>query len=459
MRTVHALFLSAGLLLPVLSPASGRAETLTQALASAYSSNPEINSARAATRGVDEGVPLAKSQYRPTVGLDLTVTSRGSQTDPTSFGSLPGYHTRTTGAAGITVQQALFRGFRTRNAVRQAEADVRASRQLQQNTVQNVLFDAAQAYMDVLRDTAILNVRHQNVAFLQEQVRAAGDRFNVGENTRTDVAQARAALSLANAQVCLAEAQLAASRASYRRFIGRDPVRLGPGTVPADLIPPSLGQAIDAGEASHPAILAAVYQADSDAFVVKQVEGELLPTVSLQASAERDLGINYTGRTDDVTVVGQVQVPLYQGGAVAARVRQAKELVGQRKIEIDLNRDQVRAAIVSAWGQLDASVGEISAARAQVEASQIALGGVQEEQAVGQRTTLDVLNSQQDLLSAQINLISAEHDRVVASYSLISAMGRLSAEELRLPVDLYHPEQHYQAVKDKWHGLRTPDGR
>ena len=268
MRGLQALLLSAGVLLSVVPMEQSRAETLTQALASAYSANPEINSARAATRGVDEGVPLAKSFYRPTIGLDFTVAWRGGQTN--SLGSVSGYSTRSTASTGITVQQPIFRGFRTRNAVRQAEADVRASRQLQQNTVQNVLFDAAQAYMDVLRDTSILDVRHQNVAFLQEQVRAAGDRFNVGENTRTDVAQARAALSLANAQVSVAEAQLATSRATYRRVIGREAVKLRPGDIRANLIPASLGQAIDVGEAGHPAILAAIYQADSEGFAVKQ---------------------------------------------------------------------------------------------------------------------------------------------------------------------------------------------
>ena len=200
---------------------------------------------------------------------------------------------------------------------------------------------------------------------------------------------------------------------------------------------------------------------------MKQVEGELLPTVTVEGSLNRDFGLydsrpepNSSGDiTNSATLVGRLSVPIYAGGAVSARVRQAKELLGRSRIQIDLTRDQVRAAVVSAWGQLQASAGAISAAAAQVEASNIALAGVQEEQSVGQRTTLDVLNAQQDLLEGRINLIVAERDRVVASYSLLSAMGRLTAERLGLPVDVYRPEEHYVAVKDKWFGLRTPDGR
>ena len=461
LRLVPAALFSLGVLAAAGLPERAAAETLTSALASAYSFNPQINSARAGTRAVDESVPLAKSLLRPTVSADFSVTARSVWAPELGMAGGGGTErtTTTSGSLGLGIQQFIFRGFRTRNAIREAEADVRASRELQQNTVQNVLFDAAEAYMNVLRDIAVLDVRRRNVAFLQEQVRAVQDRFNVGETTRTDVAQTRARLSLAMSEVSFAEANLSASRAIFRQVIGRDPNGLRPGNILSKLIPNSLAAAVAAGQSEHPAILAAIYQADAEAFVVKQVEGELLPTVSIDGGLSRDFGINNDSFSNSASIIGRVSVPIYQGGALSARVRQAKELLGQRRIEIDLNRDQVRAAVVSAWGQLEASGDAIAAATAQVEASNIAIAGVQEEQSVGQRTTLDVLNAQQELLNARVNLIIAERDRVVASYALVSAMGRLTAERLGLPVEVYRPEQHYLEVRDKWYGLRTPDGR
>lgn len=432
------------------TPAS--AETIAQALAAAYSYNPEINSARAGTRATDEGVPIARSGNRPTVS---------------AVGTLSGIHTEVigqseflrSGSLGVEITQNLFRGFRTRNAIRGAQTDVLASRELLINTVQNTLFDAAQAYMDVLRDTAILDIRRRNVTFLQEQVRAANDRFNVGENTRTDVAQTRARLAVAQSDVALAVSNLEISRSLYRQIIGHDPSNLRSDFPYGRLVPAELTHAIEASQTQHPAIRAAIFQADSAAFDVKEIEGELLPTVSLNGAVEREFDFNESESTPSASIVGRVSIPLYQGGAVAARVRQAKELLGQRQIETDLTRDQVRAAVVAAWSQVEAAREAIEAAGSGIESADIVLSGVQEEQRVGQRTTLDVLNAQQELLEAREVLIVAQRDRVVANFALLASMGRLTAEQLSLGVDVYHPEQHYEAVADKWSGLRTPDGR
>jgi outer membrane protein len=455
LRSVLVAALGGAALAGLASSAS--ADSIAEALAAAYSSNPEINSARAQTRADDENVPLAKSGRRPIISAFTDVTGR--RVDPS-----PGPDIGTVdGAVGVLIEQNIFRGFRTRNAIRQAEAGVLASRELLRNTVQNVLFDAAQAYMDVLRDIAILDIRGRNVVFLQEQVRAANERFNVGENTRTDVAQAQARLADARADLSLAEANLDISRAVYRQIVGRDPVGLVESFPYARLVPASLNQAIVVGQNGHPVILATIHQTDARAFLVKQIEGELLPTVSVSGELRHDENF-YTSRGSGVdsnvaAIAGRVTIPLYQGGAVSARVRQAKELYGQNKIEIDLARDQVRAAVVTAWAQVDAAVGAIEAANQGIEAAEIALTGVQEEQRVGQRTTLDVLDAQQELLNVRETLILARRGLVVASFALLSAMGRLTAEALNLPTPAYDPSEHYTAVRDRWYGTRTPDGR
>jgi outer membrane protein len=429
------------------------AETITQALALAYRSNPQINSARAQTRSDDENVPIAKSGMRPVISAFSTITGRSVD--------MPGAGTSNTldGAIGVEVEQNIFQGFRVRNAIRRSEAGVLASRELLRNTVQNVLFDAAQAYMDVIRDIAILDIRGRNVIFLEEQVRAEQERFNVGENTRTDVALTQARLAAGRAAVSLAQANLATSRATYRQIVGRDPQGLSDGFPYGRLIPDRMEGAVVVGQNSHPIILASIHQADAQAFQVKQIEGELLPSVSVAGSLEHAESFNTGNDPNSASITGRVSVPIYGGGAISARVRQAKEQYGLRKVEIDLARDQVRAAVVSAWATIEASRGAIVAANQGVAAAEIALSGVQEEQRVGQRTTLDVLDQQQELLNARETLIVAQRDLVVASFALLSAMGRLTAEALGLPTPAYDPVEHYQAVSDKWYGVRTPDGR
>jgi len=430
------------------------AETMAQALAAAYRDNPDINAARAQTRADDENVPIARAGRLPSAGIENSLSWQ------TTDLALPGRRDTTSdNAVGLSVTQNVFSGFRVTNAIRQSEAGVLASRELLLDTVQNVLFQAAQAYMDVIRDIAILDIRRKNLIFLDEQVRAANERFNVGENTRTDVAQARAAAAEARAAVALAESNLATSRAIYRQVIGHDPGRLTDGFPYGRLVPSGLSQAIAIGQDDHPIILSAIHQADAQAFAVKQVEGELLPTVSLEGFVGRDESLETDVDPDSASVVGRVSIPLFSSTGVYPRIRQAKEQYGQFRIQIDSARDQVRAAVVSAWALVEAATGAISAAREGVEAAEIALSGVQEEQKVGQRTTLDVLDAQQVLLNARETLVVAQHDRVVASFSVLSAMGRLTAEALGLPTAAYDPSEHYRAVRGKFIGVSTPDGR
>ncbi|MCR4282978.1 MAG: TolC family outer membrane protein [Bauldia sp.] len=426
------------------------AETLADALAAAYANNPTLNAQRASLRATDEGVPQALSGYRPTISASADAGITASIGSPTTYPV----------GVSITIEQPIFLGHRTTNGVKIAETAVLAGREALRNVEQNTLLSAAQAFMGLVRAQAILNLRRENLDFLAEQVRAAEDRLNVGEGTRTDVAQTKARQSSGQADYNAAAAALNTALAVYEQVIGHQPKSLGA----ANPVDPRLSKTLNAALAdamtSHPSILAAGYNIDIAEFNVKVTEGELLPTVTLSGSLSHRADSGGPGTpSSSAQVVGRLNVPLYSGGEVASKVRQSTEVLGQRRIELDVARDQVRQAVISAWGGLDAARAQIRAAEAQVAAEQLVLSGIIEERKVGQRTTLDVLNAQQELLGARVALVSAQHDRVIASYSLLAAIGRLSAEDLGLNVQRYDPQNHYVQVRDKWGGLRTPDGR
>ncbi|MEX0953751.1 MAG: TolC family outer membrane protein [Rhizobiaceae bacterium] len=426
------------------------------ALAKAYRNNSSLNSERAGTRVTDENVAIAKSGYRPTISANSGLTFARS--------SSAGGRSITSGSFGIEINQTIFDGFQTKNNVAAAEAQVRASQEALRNTVQNTLFDAASAYMDVIRDRQIAALRQRNLEFLEEQVRAARSRFEVGEGTRTDVAQAEASRQSAIAQLAGARAQVQASEALYRQIVGEDPGSLQAAGPLSRLLPRSVDEAFVIAAKAHPAIMASGHLVDASAFSVKSSEGALLPRVSANAGVSRSFSngvpaLPSDGASASASIGAALSVPIYQGGRASATIRRSKESLGQARINVDVSRDQVRNAVASAWAQYQASRESVAANREVVSAGQLALNGVIEERNVGQRTTLDVLNSQGDVTAAQINLASSEHDVVVASYAILSATGRLTPGNLGLQVQEYDPEEHYRAVKDKWFGLRTPDGR
>jgi outer membrane protein len=438
---------------PLAEPAA--AETIKGALAKAYENNSSLNSARAGVRVTDEGVAIAKSGYRPTI----------TGTAGASYSSSGGTQTRA-GTFGVTINQTLFDGFRTKNNVAAAEAQVFAQRENLRNTEQNILFNAASAYMDVIRDRQIATFRKKNLAFLKEQVRAANARFEVGEGTRTDVAQAQASQSASLAQLNAADAQAKSSAASYRQVVGEEPGKLSAASADSKLMPKSLDQALEIAAGEHPAILANYHVIDATEFGVKIAEGALLPTLGAEAGIKRSAKrssdptfFNPDATTSEASIGVQLTVPIYQGGRGSAQVRQEKERLGQARIELDVARDQVRQAVTSSWTQLIAAKAAVSANKQLVSAAQLALDGVVEERKVGQRTTLDVLNAQKDVTDAQISLADSQRNVVVASYAVLSASGRLNIRRLGLGVAEHKPEEHYKAVKDKWFGLRTPDGR
>ncbi|QAZ45719.1 MULTISPECIES: TolC family outer membrane protein [Mesorhizobium] len=441
-----------------LAPGAASAETILGALSKAYQNNSTLNSSRAGVRVTDEGVAIAKSGWRPTITGSAAIDY--SSTRGNNAGRL------TTGNFGVQINQTLFDGFQTKNNVASAEAQVRASVEGLNNQQNATLFAAAQAYMNVIHDRQVAKLTEQNLKFLTEQVRAARSRFEVGEGTRTDVAQAEAQRSTAQAQVSAAQAQALASAGVYRQIVGDQPGKLKAPSPLGKLLPSSIENAIAAANNENPAILANQHLVDASGFGVKAAEGALLPQLSASAGISRNYRdaspgsiLSPDGSSTSANVGATLTVPIYSGGRTAATVRQQKERLGQARIEVDVARDQVRNAVVAAWTAYQAARENVDANRASIAAAQLALNGVIEERNVGQQTTLDVLNAQNVVISAQINLAASERDVVIASYGILQAMGRLTVERLGLQVAKYNPDEHYKAVKDKWYGLRTPDGR
>jgi outer membrane protein len=449
-----------------------RADTLNGALANAYQNNPQLNSQRAVVRQTDEQVPQALSGYKPTVSATAsfaqeytsTVSKVTSATNPPSYPRTGiGY---SPSSIGITASQTLYNGFQTANRVRQAESNTSAARETLRVAEQTVLLNAATAYMDLLRDSALLNLQRRNVEVLQEQLRQTRDRFNVGEVTRTDVAQTEAQLAQGRATVLSAEAQYARSRANYRQFIGVEAGVLQPGPPVDRLTPKRLGEAIEIARGRHPSVGLAMFGIDAAVLQVKINEGSLYPQARLIGAVNQNWETNLTTALQQFNafVQAQVTIPIYNAGPTGqtdtfSAIRQAKEAVGQKRMDLDTARDQVQANVVTAWGQLEAAKAQILATQAQVASSEIAMNGIREEARVGQRTTYDILVAQQTLVNARTALVTAQHDRVVASFSLLGAVGELNLTKLGINIPLYDPMVHYQQVRDPWVGVRVPDGR
>jgi outer membrane protein len=463
-----ALLLAAALVADL--PNSAAAVTIEQALAEAYQNNPQLNAQRAIVRESDEGVPTALSGYRPTITANASIAreySNVSQTIPPGAiaPSSPGVTFSAKGlstprSVGLTGTETLFNGERTANNVRKAESQVFAARETLRMMEQSVLLAAATVYMDMSRDTAALQVQQNNVRVLERTLQDTRNRFQAGQVTSTDVAQAEAQLAAGQASLHAAESTLMTTRANYRRIIGVEPKNLAPATPVDQLSPSTLRAAIALGIEDNPTVLAALYNVDVAQLQVKIAEGALWPTLTGQYSIQDQLSPTIlTPKQFNNEVMLNLSVPIYQGGAEYSAIRLDKEAVGQQRLTVDQVRDQTRADVVEAWGQLQAAKAEVDAAIRENQAAARALTGVRNEALAGPRTTQDVLNAEQTLVNARQSLIIAQHDRVVASYSLLSAVGRLSPGILHLPVSIYDPRVHYHQVRDTWIGLRTPSGR
>jgi outer membrane protein len=453
-----ALCLAAIIKLAIIDAAA--AETLSDALVRAYQSSPQLNADRARQRGADENVPQAMAGYRPQIIASLSAglqAVRNGLPDNTIQGA-----TLRPWTIGVTVSQVLFNGFKTANSVRVAEFQVLSGREALRNTGQGVLLDAVTAYMNVLANQALVESQRTNVMVLREIQTTTKKRLDAGDVTPTDTAQAEARLSRGLADLNAAEVALAISRAIYAQVIGAPPSQLVAATPVDRLSPVTLSASVETATHEHPAVAGAGYDVDMAQTTIKVAESSLLPTVGVQASASRSVQTDTsltTTSTDQASVLGQINVPIYDGGTAASQTRQAKELASQSRMVLEQVRNLSRTAVVSAWVSNEGTKVALTATESEVHAAEVALRGVRREAQGGQRTTIDVLNAQQDLTTARSRLILAQRDRVIASYTLLSAVGRLDVHVLHLDTPDYLPEVHYHQVRDAWHGLRTPSGQ
>jgi len=435
-------------------------ESLPEALTKAYQTNPALNAERARQRATDENVPQALSGYRPQILATLSAgfqAVRNLQPDNTiQLANLKPW------TIGVTVSQTLFNGFKTANSVRVAELQVQSGREALRNVGQGVLLDAVTVYTNVLANQSLVDAQRANVAFLQETLGITQKRLNAGDVTPTDTAQAESRVSRGLADLNAAQVALAISKEIYAQVIGEPAVGLSAASPVDRLIPSSQTASIETASHEHPAVLGASYDVDVATTSIKLAESALLPQLSVQGNVSRQAQADPTlsvQKSDQASVVGQLSVPIYDGGMAASQTRQAKEVASQSQMVLERVRNQTRTAVVSAWVSNEGTKVALTAAESEVRAAEVALQGVRREAAGGQRTTIDVLNAQQDLTNARSRLIAAQRDRVIASYTLLSAVGRLDAHTLNLNTPDYSSDVHYHQVRDAWHGLRTPSGQ
>ncbi len=444
MRPMLAMAIALGL--GFVGVASAAAQTLQDALVAAYLTNSELGAQRAALRATDELVPQALSGWRPrlTLEADAFANNRESEGETSNFNTTRG---------AIVLDQDLYSGGETVANTERAERLVRAERARLWAIEQSVLLDAATVYSNLLAAQAVLDFATQNVDRLRRQLQATQDRFDVGEVTRTDVAQAEARLSGSTAERVRAQGELAAAEADYRRVINQEPTRL---VVPEPLsaLPASQPEAQQLAEINNPNIAVAQYDLAAARADVDVAFSALLPRVTVRGE------LSYTDDPNpvvedqrDATIGASLRVPLYQGGGEYARVRQTKQTVRQRREDLDTAYRSVRNEVTAAWEALMTATTQIDARQAQVQANEIAVEGARQEALVGQRTTLDVLDQESDLFLSQVDLVSARRDQIVASYRLKAAVGELTVMGINLPVEPYNPEAYYQDVRNRLIGV------
>lgn len=435
---------------PPLGAAS--ADTLQEALASAYLTNPELTAQRAAQRAIDETVSQGNAAFRPTLGTQANFNQ--DFVEPGQFEDDGRQFT-----AGVRLTQPVFAGGRNIANVRGADQRVLAGRQNLRQTENRVLLNTVTAYNDVLRDQQLVQLNENQVKVLEEQLRASRDRFEVGDVTRTDVAQSDARLANARSQLIAARGRLTASREAYRRIVGREPVDL---QIPPPLppLPGTVEQAVDIAAAENPQVLAARFQEAAARYDVRVQQAGRLPTLSASSEVGYQnitLGSSNANSGFNITDFGQsvgatLTVPFYQGGAVSSRIREAQARRSQALENVAVAERQATESARNAWDQIQTARATIEAAQVAVSANELALEGTRQENLVGSRNILDVLNAQQEFLLAQSNLVTARRDEYVAGYTLLSTLGRVEAGALQLPVETYDPQVYYKSVRGKWGG-------
>jgi outer membrane protein len=449
----------------VFSFSSATADTINDALAGAYTANPQLNAQRANLRAVDENLPKAKGQFLPQLygsgsAGALNFNLLNSRYDQSAFGGVDGIDLETKSnpvTALAVVSMNIFNGFRGINGINTAQAEIHQSREFLKNIEISILAQAVAAYLNVLRETAVFGLRSDYVEILQNQVQITRDRLKAGEATMTDVEQALQFLSQANGEKVIADTNLRVALAAYKQVTQRAPNKLAPARNVDQLLPKTLDAALSYAKSSHPAIVAARYNVDINEYSVKIAEGALAPTVDLQGRVGQDW--NFFGtpgqRLYQAGAYVQVRVPIYEGGISYSNIRQAKEKLGESRLLFDQQINLVNQQVESAWASWKNSEAYLKATKMQVENAELALSGLREELKFGQRTTWDVLNYQQTLTNARIAFVTAQRERILSSYNLLAACGKLSAKVLDLDVPIYNLEEHFHNVKNQFFGLEA----
>ncbi len=448
------LFASAAAVAVLMAAATPSwAETLRDAIIMAYQTNPTLLAQRANQRALDETVVQARAGLRPTLGVGVSANYQHNDIYGVTSES-------DTGGVSIDLSQTLYTGGRIGHGISAAEANVMAGRENLREVEQQVIALVIQAYADVVRDTDILRIRQNNLNVLQRQQEEASARFEVGEITRTDVAQAEARLAQSEADLAIAQAQLSTSRAAYAAVVGQ-----APGTLEAmpvlPGVPTDFDVALDTALDENPGIRAATYHLAAAEAGVAQARAEYLPSARLTSS--------YGGSTLNLGEPDQiadrrtfqtglsVSVPLFSGGMNASRVAQARERANAAQIAVEGERRQVLQSISSSYAQSISARSTLEAGQEAVRAASVAAEGVRQEAQVGLRTTLDVLNQELELRNAEVSLASARRNEYVAQANLLAAMGRLQGQHMDPDLDVYDPDANFQAVRNRgalpWDGL------
>jgi len=446
-RTSTGIFVS----LAVACAVPAQADTLEEALAKAYATNPNLLAEQAKLRATDEGVSQALSGWRPTV----TATGSAGYQKQVSDSSTPQTSYRDPRTAALQVTQPLYRGGRTVSGTEQAEDNVLAERARLTNTEQTVLLNVVTAYMNLVQAEAVLDLNRNNEQYLTRELQASRDRFNVGELTRTDVAQSEARLSGARSDRIQAEGDLASARAVYQNVVGEAPTKTTTPPDPAGTLPANLDDTIKAALGGNPNVVTADFSERASRANIDVVRGALLPSLNLNGTAQReDDTLSTPDRwRDTYTVLLQLNIPIYEAGAIYSQLRAAYETDRQNQQLLDQARRDAQDTATRSWDAWQTARSRVNSLRSQVQANQLALDGVRQEALLGSRTVLDVLNAEQELLNSQVSLVRSEHDATIAAYQVRAAVGTLTAEAMSLPVALYDPKQNYRKVRDKWIGV------
>jgi len=440
-----------------LAAQPARAETLAEALASAYTNNPQVLGERATLRATDESVPQALSGWRPTITFQGGIGVETSENTPPAPPNAPAHQTIDPHTYSLTLTQPIYNGGGTIAKTAQAEDLVQSERAHLIAVESGVLFAAVQSYYDVLRDQAVIELDKNNEQVLSRQLEATNDQFRVGQVTRTDVAQAEARLAAATATRHTDEGTLEVDSANYTRAVGHPPVNLQQPKM-RPVIPATRDQALALASTKNPSVISAQFAEDAARDNVAQIKAQLLPSVSIVGSVQRLQETQLNGReTTNQSVIAQLNVPLYEGGNLWSQSRQAIENVGKAKGTTDDTRRQAVQTATQSWETVQSARASITSLQSTINAAQIALEGVQQQQQVGARTVLDVLNAQQELFSDQVSLVKAQHDLAVAEFNLAQQIGVLTAVDLKLPVRLYDVDTHYRSVRDKLLGFGARD--